>query len=64
MADSSFVQRMRQLDAERRVATGLSEKIRIDQEMADLIRANARGETIPPLEESFDAKLAQANDDV
>lgn len=62
MTDSPFVQRMRQLDAERRVATGLSEKIRIDQEMADLLHANARGETILPLEQPFDAKQAQAND--
>lgn len=63
MSDSPFVQRMRALDAERLAATSLSEKIRIDHEMAELLAANARGETIQPLEQPFDSKMAQAGDE-
>lgn len=62
MTDTPFVQRMRAFDAARRAASALSEKIRIDEAMADLIRSNDRGETIPPLEEPVDYKLAQAGD--
>lgn len=62
MTDTPFVQRMKAIDAARLAAKDLSEKIRLDREMADLIAANARGETIPPLEEPFDAKMAQTGE--
>lgn len=62
MTDSPFVQRMRQLDEERRQATSLSDRIRIDEAMADLIRANHLGIEIEPLIEPFDAKMAQTGE--
>lgn len=63
MADSPFVLRMRALHLEREQATSLSEKIRIDEEIAAVIRANHRGKPIEPVEGPADFKQAQANDD-
>jgi hypothetical protein len=62
MTDSPFVQRMKQLDQARQAATSLSEKVRIGEEIAALLKANHLGEPIeiPTLPSDF--KLAQAGD--
>lgn len=62
MTDSPFVLRMRALHQAREQASSLSEKIRLDEEIGQLMSAHARGETIEPVEAPADFKQAQAND--
>lgn len=62
MSESTFVLRMRELHMAREQATSLSEKVRLDEEMAALIRANSRGEPIEPVKAPHDYKQAQTGE--
>lgn len=60
--ESAFVIRMRELHMAREQATSLSEKIRLDEEMAELIMAHSRGEPIQAVKVPRDVKLAQTGE--
>lgn len=59
---SEFVQRMRELMDQRAQATTAEDRVKAEDEIAELLRAQSRGERVRPPRREFDARQAQTGE--